>query len=174
MKKAWFLILTGWVLMACGMVSPMRWNTGSIPWSPWGGVSSSSNGESIYFTATNDQGESIPYEGGPVFGGMMMQSRLACVTCHGADGRGGTHIMHMQVMDAPDIRYVTLDGKEEEHGNNGEPMDHGQGEYNLDMFRQAVVDGKHPDGEVLSTDMPRWKLSDQDLAALFEYLKSFP
>jgi mono/diheme cytochrome c family protein len=105
---------------------------------------------------------------------MMMQSRLACVSCHRADGRGGAHVMHMQVMDAPDIRYETLKSPDEEHGSNGESMDHTQAEYDLDMFRQAVVEGKHPDGEALSTDMPHWKMSDDDLAALFEYLKSLP
>jgi hypothetical protein len=53
-------------------------------------------------------------------------------------------------------------------------MDHSRGEYDRDMFRQAVADGKHPDGEALSTDMPRWEINDQDLADLFEYLKSLP
>jgi hypothetical protein len=55
--------------------------------------------------------------------------------------------MHMQVMDAPDIRYETLNSQTGDHGNDGESMDHSQGEYDLDMFRQAVVEGKHPDGK---------------------------
>ena len=174
MRKFWLIGLIGVELIACSMASPGLWNRRSVPGFAWGEKSFASNGERIYFTATNNQGESIDYEGGPAFGGMMMQPRLACVSCHGTDGRGGRHIMHMQVMEAPDIRYETLNTGEDEHGSSGESMDHGPGEYDLDMFRQAVVAGKHPDGESLSTDMPRWAMSDQDLAALFEYLKSLP
>jgi len=36
----------------------------------------------------------------------------------------------------------------------------------------AVVEGKHPDGEPLKDDMPRWSIRDQDLRDLAEYLKS--
>ena len=37
-----------------------------------------------------------------------MGSNFACVSCHGEDGRGGQHVMHMDVMDAPDIRIAAL------------------------------------------------------------------
>ncbi len=172
--KGWCLILVGVVLLGCGIASPIRWNIRTIPGSPWEAESFASNGERIYFTATNEQGEAIPYEGGPAYGGMMMQSRLACVSCHGADGRGGIHVMHMQVMDAPDIRYKALNSEVGEHENNQDGIEHFPGEYNLDAFRQAVVNGKHPDGEPLSADMPRWEISDEDLTALLEYLKLLP
>jgi hypothetical protein len=74
------------------------------------------NGERIYFTATDEEGERISYRGGPNFGGMMMGSYLTCSTCHGPEARGGTHFMHMQVMDAPDICYKALQGEVGEHG----------------------------------------------------------
>ncbi len=70
----------------------------------WGVGSFDSNGERIYFTATSDRGTTITYTGGPVSGMMMGAGYLACASCHGPDGRGGQHIMHMQTMDAPDIR----------------------------------------------------------------------
>ena len=82
----------------------------------------------------------------------MMGSQYACVFCHGQDARGGVHLMMMQVMDAPDIRWAALAG--------------------LDTFRAAVVDGKRPNGEALSSDMPRWNLNDDDLADLATFLKS--
>ena len=98
-KIIWFLSIAGILMVACNLATPMRWSSRSTPIAPWEAGSFASNGERIYFTATNEQGEAIPYEGGPALGGMMMQPRLACVSCHGADGRGGTHVMHMQVME---------------------------------------------------------------------------
>lgn len=134
-----------------------------------------SNGEKIYFTAINDRDQRIRYSGGPNFGGMMMgmSGNLACTSCHGSDGRGGIHTMHMDVMDAPDIRYSALAGEEGEHGGDGDHEDEHSG-YDLDAFRLAVVEGTHPDGEPLSRDMPRWRMNDQDLADLFEFLNSIP
>ncbi|GAB4473953.1 MAG: hypothetical protein Kow0088_09630 [Anaerolineales bacterium] len=132
-----------------------------------------SNGERIYYTATNAQGEVIRYRGGPAFGGMM-GGGLACVSCHGPDGRGGPHSMHMWQMDAPDIRYRTLASEDEEHGNEAQESDQHGGEYDLETFRKAVVLGQHPNGEPLSADMPRWLIADDDLADLFEFLKTLP
>jgi mono/diheme cytochrome c family protein len=133
------------------------------------------NGESIYFTASNLEGDRITPRGAPDFGGMMMGSYLTCAACHGPEARGGVHVMHMQVMDAPDIRYSALSEEMEEHGteDSQEHADEHAG-YDLEDFRMAVIEGKHPDGEALSSDMPRWKMSDQDLQYLFEFLKSIP
>lgn len=171
--KGWCLILVGVVLLGCRYASPMRWNLRSIAGSTWEAESFASVGERIYFSATNEQGEPIPYKGGPVFGGMMMEGRLACASCHGPDGRGGWHIMHMQVMYAPDIRYEAFNTEKDElKGKEG--MEHTRDEYTLEAFRQAVVEGKHPNGEALGRDMPRWEISDKELAALFEYLKTLP
>lgn len=131
-----------------------------------------SNGERIYFTGIDSQGRRIRYSGGPPYGGMMMGAYLACVDCHAPDGRGGLHPMHMQVMEAPDIRYAALSNEAGEHADEGHEGEHG--DYTLEDFRLAVVEGKHPNGEPLSADMPRWQISDQDLADLFEFLKSLP
>jgi mono/diheme cytochrome c family protein len=50
----------------------------------------------------------------------------------------------------------------------------GQGSYDLALFRQAVVEGRDAAGDPLSNDMPRWKMDDQDLADLADYLQSLP
>lgn len=133
-----------------------------------------SNGERIYFTATSARGGRIRYRGGPNFGGMMMGSYLTCASCHGPEGRGGLHQMHMQLMDAPDIRYVALSDEMGEHGHEEDGHNDEHGEYGLEEFRMAVVEGQHPDGEPLSREMPRWQMSDGDLADLFVFLKSIP
>lgn len=156
--KPFFLVLLGGMFaLACGAF----WRGSAWP-APGGNFAS--NGEQIYFTAINAKGELIRYTGGPRYGGMM-GGGLACVSCHGVDGRGGLHWMHMQQMDAPDIRYLALAKGEHEGGAM---------EYDLEMFRQAVVLGQHPDGDSLSPDMPRWALGDEDLADLFAYLKTLP
>lgn len=131
------------------------------------------NGESIYFTARNLDGERISYRGGPNLGGMMMGSYLTCAACHGPEARGGTHIMHMQIMNAPDIRYSALSDELEEHGNEETQSDE-HNEYDLEDFYRAVIKGEHPDGERLSRDMPRWQMSEEDLGDLFEFLKAIP
>jgi uncharacterized membrane protein len=111
-----------------------------------------SNGERIYFTATNDRGQRITYTGGPAFGGMMMRGQLACASCHGVDGSGGQYFMHMQSLDAPDMRWAALSGP--------------------DSFRTMVVEGKRPNGEPLGSDMPRWNLNDEDLSDLADFITS--
>lgn len=132
----------------------------------WGDGSFESNGERIYFSATSERGGSIDYRGGPDSGAMMVSGDLACASCHGIDARGGTHQMHMESMDAPNIRWaaLTLD------------VDHDEGReesgYAVSDFRSAVVDGVHGDGEQLSSDMPRWEMSDADLTDLIDYLQS--
>lgn len=132
------------------------------------------NGERIYFTGTNMEGERIDFEEGPNFGGMMMGTYLTCASCHGPEGRGGYHIMHMTPMDAPDIRYSTLveEGKEhtESEGEHGDE----HSDYDLKAFRLAVIEGKHSNGKPLSRLMPRWNLSERDLADLFKFLKTIP
>ncbi len=165
MRTIYFVALFGLLLAGC---MPFAFGRSA---GPLFNREFSSNGERIYLTSTNERGEFIRYTGGPGPDGMMMGGALTCAACHGADGRGGVHTMHMRVMDAPDIRYAALSGE-----SGGHEDDHGdeQGEYTLDDFRMAVVEGRHPDGEPLSPDMPRWQLNDEDLADLFEYLKTLP
>jgi mono/diheme cytochrome c family protein len=127
------------------------------------------NGARIYFTGVSGRDGPVMYTGGPEFGGMMMgmmNSRLTCAACHGPEGRGGVHSMHMYVMKAPDIRYDALNAMPEMRGR-----DH---RYDFKDFRAAVADGRHPDGEKLKRDMPRWQMSEADFRDLFAFLKALP
>lgn len=176
--KSILIVFGGLLLSGCFVV-----RRDVIPFNPmsdsWGNRNTyyefASNGEQIYFTAINEHGQRIRYSAGPNFGRMMMgMSRdLACVSCHASDGRGGVHMMHMQVMDAPDIRYSALISEGDEHGDDEPHADEHSG-YDLEAFRLALVEGKHPSGEALSREMPRWRINDQDLKDLFEYLKTLP
>jgi len=167
-RKSFILIsLGGFLLLACGIYWPVSMSPRGMR--PVSYRSYASNGERIYFTAMNEQGEYISYTGGPVYGGMM-GGWLACVSCHAEDGRGGLHWMHMQQMDAPDIRYSALLNDHDDQGEEEMPMD----EYDLDTFRNAVVFGQHPDGDSFSYNMPRWEMNDTDLADLLDFLKTLP
>jgi hypothetical protein len=73
-------------------------------------------------------------------------------------------------MYAPPIYYDALNSMmAEESGETLEP-----GGYTLEDFRIPVIEGEHPDGDQLDEDMPRWEMSEQDLADLFAFLKTLP
>jgi cytochrome c oxidase subunit 2 len=165
-RRASLFLIGAFLLAGCG--SLFRSSNG--PGTAWGSGTFHSNGEQIYFTSIDERGVRISYSGGPDMSGMMMGGYLACVSCHSLDARGGIHMMAMEVMDAPDIRWSALAAHEAEEENL--PPD--QASYDLATFRTAVVEGQHPDGDLLDEDMPRWSMDDQDLADLADYLQSLP
>ena len=167
--KCGFLLLLALLLAACVAQS----GTVRRRDSAWGDGAFDSNGERIYFTSTNEDDERIAYTGGPPIGRMMMGGTLTCASCHGPDGEGGEHVMHMQVMDAPNIQWSALqdEGGHEEEGGDHEDE---HGDYDLQDFRLAVVEGQHPDGEPLDRDMPHWRIDDADLEDLADFLTTLP
>ncbi|MHB8778149.1 MAG: c-type cytochrome [Anaerolineales bacterium] len=170
MKKRFLIIIfTGLLLGACGYIGPQSMPM-NYEYDNLQGGKFTSNGQQIYFSAADQSGEYISYTGGPNFGGTMMGSYLTCASCHGADGRGGTHYMHMQVMDAPPIYYDALVNMMQEESSGASQSDG----YTLDNFRQSVFQGKHPDGDELNRNMPRWQMSENDLADLLAFLKTLP
>ncbi len=154
------------ILISCGN----RERTEEFDGTAWGRGAFDSNGERIYFTATSERNTPIRHTGFIDDGMMMHMGRLACASCHGPDARGGRHRMHMHVMDAPDIRWSALSAEKREHGSGEDE----HGEYTIETFRMAVIEGKHPDGAPLSRQMPRWEMSEADLRDLAEYLQSLP
>lgn len=134
-----------------------------------------SPGEQIYFTATGADGRAIPFEmsGGGI--PMMMGGAMACADCHGSDGRGGRVRMMMAMSTAPDIRYATLTAAEHGHRDNEENHTDEEPEhppYTDETLRNAITRGVNPAGEPLAWPMPRWRLDDDDLTALIDFLKT--
>ena len=141
----------------------------------WGPGAFESNGERIYFTTINKDDEFLTYTGGPE-SDMMMGGFLTCASCHGPDGRGGTHEMYNYTMIVPDISYETLQNDKAKLAAEGfaHLTKKDVEAYNLEDFRMAVSHGKRPDGSNLDLYMPRWEMNDEDLADVLEYLKSLP
>lgn len=116
----------------------------------------SSNGERIFYTGVNSEGEVIKNSHG-------MQG-AGCAMCHGADARG----MRMMMMDIPGIRWDTLiDPKGHVHpdGRRHPP-------FTEESFKVCVLVGLDPAGNQLNTMMPRWQISKEDLGDLIGYLKN--
>jgi len=130
----------------------------------WGSelkTSFQSNGERIYYTGFNDQGQRIPTTQGPVW---LYMHGGSCVDCHGVNGRGGVPVMMGEEIPH-DITYGVLiseagHGEEEEHPS-----------YTDETIKISIRDGINPRGELLDPTMPRWQMSDRDLDDLLEYLK---
>jgi hypothetical protein len=172
LKQSWLgLALLAMAVTACGPLG-LGVGRGGFPTGRY-----ASNGERIYFTGTSAKGR-VTYSGGDFGGmmggrGMMSGGQLACADCHGPDGRGGQHVMHMTVMDAPDIRWSAL--AEAEHGDHGDDGDEEEIEhppYDEETFRRAVTRGLDPGGDSLDAAMPRWRMSEQDLEDLVVYFKT--
>lgn len=123
-----------------------------------------SPGQRIYYTGADANGP-IPrtVAGGGVMGFGMMGSG-ACVGCHGEDGRGGRLGMMFGTLDIPDIRYSALTTTRMEDGVSTPA-------WTESDIARAVRDGVEPNGEALKAPMPRWAMSDADLADVIAYLK---
>lgn len=123
------------------------------------------DGERIYHTGTDASGRPLPraLAGGRMMGAGMMAG-ASCVDCHGEDGRGGQIGMPWGAVDAPDIRYSSLTAPHTEDGTTTPAW------TDADIGR-AIREGIEPDGARLAAPMPRWNLTDTELADLVDYLK---
>lgn len=134
-----------------------------------------SNGEQIYFTGTSQRGDLITFQmpGGGMMGGMGMRGgMMACVDCHGPDGRGGRVQMMMATFDAPDIRYQTLTAEHMEHGAEEGGVEEEHPPYTDATIKQAITQGVDPAGNPLEWPMPRWSMPERDLDDVVEFLKT--
>jgi len=93
----------------------------------------------------------------------MMQGPLACVTCHGREGHGGTVQFMMQQFDVPDITWPELTGPDPD-------MEHPP--YTEETLKQAITRGVDPGGGQLEYPMPRWQMSPGDLNDLVNFIKT--
>jgi hypothetical protein len=118
-------------------------------------------GRSIYVNGTDLSGTPIPRSSS-----LGMMAGGGCITCHGADGKGGTISMMMAgEFDVPDIRWSTL-SQPMTMGGQTEPA------YDPTTFARAVREGIGSDSDDLQAPMPQWQLTDDQINALIAYLKT--
>jgi len=167
-RSAWILIIAGAVLvgflLAClvgGLLFLWNRSAGPVTVAPEPLQGYASNGETIYFTSVNDQGQRIPFTGGPTW---LSMHGGGCASCHGPDGRGGAPVM-MGTEIPPDIRYHHLIEEEHEAEEAHPP-------YTDETIKRAITEGVEPDGEPMDMTMPRWQMSERDLDDLLEFLKT--
>lgn len=166
----WAIIIGAAVVAGLGLLcifSSLIDLTGGFGWftasrgGPEVGRGYSSNGELIYFTGTNEQGQRIPFRGGPMW---LFMHGGSCAGCHGPDGRGGAPVM-MGTKIPGDISYHHLIEEEHEEGEEHPP-------YTDELIKRAITEGLNPAGEPLDWTMPRWRMSEKDLGDLLEFLKT--
>jgi mono/diheme cytochrome c family protein len=123
-----------------------------------GGASASaysSAGERIYLTGVGSDGQDIPRTAPRVSQGALMMGGGGCGSCHAADGRGGTiRMMTGTAIKAPDVTYGALI----------------KAGFTDTTIATAIRDGLDESGKPLDAAMPRWHMSDADLAATIAYL----
>lgn len=112
-------------------------------------------GERLYREGLNARSEPIRALVGmppsPLLGG-----RAACGACHGGDGRGSPA--------APDVRWSALEA--------GAPSGDGARPYSERTFARSVNEGIDPRGAPVAASMPRYSLSNSEIAALAAFLKT--
>lgn len=150
MKNSVLLILA-LVLIVAGFSGLIFTNLNSSFFlSPISAIRFKSEGERIFFTGSSSK-RVIPFEGGPIW---LRRMGGGCASCHGEDGRGGIPIMMSSIV-APDITYDEL----QKEG------------MTTDDIKKAIVEGIHEEDESLSWIMPRWKMNDEELDTVIDFLK---
>ena len=89
-----------------------------------------------------------------------------CISCHGVHGRGGTGDDGDSHADGHSIQGPH---RERETCPWGQGKEYHYADY---LIKGAITQGLEADGEVMDWTMPRWQMSEADLNALIEYLKT--
>jgi mono/diheme cytochrome c family protein len=122
-----------------------------------GATSYSSIGQRIWLTGVGADGREIAHSAPRVSLGALMMGGGGCGSCHGPDGRGGTiRMMTGTAITAPDVTYAALT----------------KAGFTDATIRTAIRDGLDESGKLLKDTMPRWQMSDADVAATIAYLKT--
>lgn len=118
-----------------------------------------SDGERIYFTGRNDEGDLI--QAIVDRSGLKDREReITCALCHGNDRKGRRNpIPEFGPFLAPSLTRESL-----LKNSRKRPA------YDRASLAKSIHLGKSSSGKALHHPMPRWQLSDRDMEALIRYL----
>ncbi len=135
------------IAVACALVGCSQQPvtlTSSAAATPWDSIA---NGRAIFQTGKDLRGVQIVAQSRPLFN--------KCSACHRADGSGGMRLPNAVV--SADLRHRAL-VVEQKHP------------YTLPLLERAIATGVDNEGQKLNPMMPRWKLSQQDLHDVAQYV----
>ena len=89
---------------------------------------------------------------------------LPCGSCHGTDGRGAADYSGVAPLNIN--WYALAQAGKHEHGARLHTA------FDEQSIARAIIDGVDPDGNALDSTMPRYNMSDEDMADLIAYLKA--
>jgi mono/diheme cytochrome c family protein len=116
----------------------------------------SSTGQQIYLTGAGADGLAIARTTVPVPAGTVVMPGTGCAACHGASGLGGSVLTTSGAgIAAPNVTYADLT----------------KNKFTDATIGNAIRKGTDEVGQPLDPMMPRWQMSDADLAATIAYLK---
>jgi ABC-type branched-subunit amino acid transport system substrate-binding protein len=88
---------------------------------------------------------------------------LPCMNCHGADGRGAEEYTEVAPLNIN--WFAMVQSGQHTHAKRSHAA------FDEASVARSIVDGVDPDGNPLDAAMPRYNISDDDMADLIEYLK---
>lgn len=80
--------------------------------------------------------------------------------------------MMMSYFDTPNITWDVLTQEEEHEEEPGKTEHEEHPPYTEETLKRAITKGIDPAGEPLDDEMPRWRMSEQDLDDLVEFIKT--
>lgn len=156
------LLIGGAIVLSMWLAAEHR--SASVP----AGPPDVANGQSIYSTGKNLNGDVIVHIGGPLRGNLA-RVPLPCMGCHGADGHGGIIGVLFYQIEVPPVTWQVLSNP----APTGPDKLETRPAYNEQTVARAIRDGIKSDGTRLDVlTMPRYSLGAQDVNDLIGYLKT--
>ena len=80
--------------------------------------------------------------------------------------------MMMSSFNVPDITWDKLTQEEHHEEDSGKDEHEEHPPYTEETLKSAIIRGINPAGEAFDEEMPRWRMSGQDLDDLVEFIKT--
>lgn len=126
-------------------------------------IADEARGSLIYSSGRGADGRALQFRLLTAGAQPLPANGFACVNCHGADGKGGREGSIVMA----DIRYATLTRPL----GAAPPWNRARAAYTEATLARAITEGIDSSGQQLDASMPRWRLSEAELADLIGYLK---